>query len=371
MKRSHEALLHQEVQDIDLPANWSDDAPVEDYSLASTPRNKRKKPAGFPKRPLSAYNLFFAFCRERFAHNNADWMVTPAVVNALQRQVKRKHVKGNGNMGFQDMARTVSAKWKALDAVSKSHFQERARREKDHYRQLVDAYHARQQMSFLKNQMQSVLEVASVEEEQLSPLPLNSPTMQPTMSTTHGLLRSPIIPQSLHTPLQQSQPPQPMDIYVDPQGNRLHPHQLPWTMPMSMTSPIMPVTPPGGMTADHATMAKDVFDLAIETLPCLDDDDHHSPEHMNAFAPTPDYVSLAQNALDLAHEVLPLGSIPPPPPSVPSLDQTHFMTDPAKNHHHHHSPGNMKPFSLVQALQGIMTPPTSNGDVTSPDNGLE
>ncbi|VEU38779.1 unnamed protein product [Pseudo-nitzschia multistriata] len=106
------------------------DALVEVSETKKKKRKKRKKkwtkPEGKPKRPLSAYNIFFA--QERVLMLGKD------IPTAEQEeQKKRVHCKTHGKISFAAMARTIGAKWKALDSSEKAIFEDRARSEKARY----------------------------------------------------------------------------------------------------------------------------------------------------------------------------------------------------------------------------------------------
>jgi len=91
-------------------------------SPTSTPAKKTKrlrwswrKPVDKPKRPLSAYNLFFADVRRKLLNERCRRGSSP---------------KG---LGFGNLARTVAAQWKVIDPVRKSDYQRRSRQEHDRY----------------------------------------------------------------------------------------------------------------------------------------------------------------------------------------------------------------------------------------------
>lgn len=89
-------------------------------------KKKWKKPEGKPKRPLSAYNLFF---RNQRAAMLGDDIPSPM----MELLKKRVHCKTHGKIGFAEMAREIGRRWKALDPENKKDFEDKAKEERQRY----------------------------------------------------------------------------------------------------------------------------------------------------------------------------------------------------------------------------------------------
>ncbi|KAL7578167.1 hypothetical protein ACA910_012604 [Epithemia clementina (nom. ined.)] len=83
-----------------------------------------------PKRPLSAYNLFFQDERQKML---AERPVRP-------EGIPIRRGGGHGKVGFAELARTVAAKWKIIDPKTKARYDFLAKREKIQYKIKVDAW---------------------------------------------------------------------------------------------------------------------------------------------------------------------------------------------------------------------------------------
>lgn len=110
-----------------------------------------------PRHPLTAYNLFFQLQRQRIVDHDADRAITALDVakleirktNEKKKKAKRKATPSTtattttgeqgasgapGKLGFAELARTIAAKWKQLDADSKAIFERRASADKIRYK---------------------------------------------------------------------------------------------------------------------------------------------------------------------------------------------------------------------------------------------
>ena len=108
---------------------------------AKKPVKKRtwKKPKGKPKRPLSAYNIFFQQERkEIISLLPEDNTIRDDGLTDEQRRIK--HRKTHGKISFADLARTIAEKWKSLNESEKGAFESRASAEKERYQSELDVW---------------------------------------------------------------------------------------------------------------------------------------------------------------------------------------------------------------------------------------
>mmetsp|Transcript_29979 Transcript_29979/g.49493 ORF Transcript_29979/g.49493 Transcript_29979/m.49493 type:complete len:396 (+) Transcript_29979:63-1250(+) len=124
-----------------LEATSSSVKPIARRRSSKTGTKKRtwKKPKDKPKRPLSAYNLFFQHERNNIlAALPTDDSVLDDGLTEEQR--RRKHRKTHGKIGFADLARRIADSWKNIDSSSRAVFEARAGIEKQRYKKELEAW---------------------------------------------------------------------------------------------------------------------------------------------------------------------------------------------------------------------------------------
>jgi hypothetical protein len=115
-------------------------------------RQRGGKEEAQPKRPNSAFNIFFQVERQRLiSKDNVDGPYTRSEVYSINldkaarlEKSKRPHRKTHGRITFVDLAKTIAQKWKDLDSSDKRLFEERANDEKRKYAIELEDYLLRQ-----------------------------------------------------------------------------------------------------------------------------------------------------------------------------------------------------------------------------------
>uniref|UniRef100_A0A7S4K8U3 HMG box domain-containing protein n=1 Tax=Odontella aurita TaxID=265563 RepID=A0A7S4K8U3_9STRA len=119
-------------------------------SFLSSRHPRRKKPKDMPKRPLSAYNLFFKDVRleileekKRRKQQLGDSLGQHAR-HRHNSEIEEENPPDEGtqkrNTGFESMAKTVASRWKVLGSAEREKYDNLAEEEWDRYRAQMEEY---------------------------------------------------------------------------------------------------------------------------------------------------------------------------------------------------------------------------------------
>jgi hypothetical protein len=104
-----------------------------------------KKPKDMPRRPLSAYNIFFREQREAMMRAAAAEKGVAAASKTAKRP--RKRSSKSVGIGFANLTRTMAANWKKLDSEARAPYAGVAASEKERYNQEMLVWRAKQKES--------------------------------------------------------------------------------------------------------------------------------------------------------------------------------------------------------------------------------
>ena len=109
------------------------------------PKKRRRKPRDKPKRPLSAYNLYFKDEREKII--NQTPRETDLEVNEKITWPGKKRPP-HGKISFEELAKTIGSRWKNLDTESKSHYKKKADEDLERYATEMKLYDKRSKQHY-------------------------------------------------------------------------------------------------------------------------------------------------------------------------------------------------------------------------------
>jgi len=108
-------------------------------SKGKAPRSKKKsnrikKPKDMPRRPLSAYNIFFREERERMLKEHME------AAKAARGNDDNDEPLPGPKIGFENMAKTIGKRWKALSEEELARYKELAKEDMERYKVERDSY---------------------------------------------------------------------------------------------------------------------------------------------------------------------------------------------------------------------------------------
>ena len=295
-----------------------------------------KKPKDMPRRPLSAYNIFFKHEREVImaqraaAAGGADKPSIPQDSSPQSSTKSKKHVKSG--VGFAGLAKSIAAKWKEMDAESREPFEKSAAGEKAKYKEKMLIWRAKQKAE--KEAQQTLEQQPSSLATELG----NSKKGAEVASNFHqmqAMLETPPTQRKMTNSMETLNFPQSAHNNTPGAGNDLYePFNL---HHLSQNNPF-PLPPSSGMSSSHTQWTADQSSsfgtqlqdgVGVPSTNQVDSSGHNSliqalnnnqgsgyPEHwfqVNGSPPTSQNTnSIMNQALGVLREP---SQAPPPPPS--------------------------------------------------------
>lgn len=110
-----------------------------------------RKPKDKPKRPLSAYNIFFQHARSRIVEDQTEEATTDEIVRSIESilsksREKRRHRKSHGRISFGDLARAIADQWKNINPKHKEIFDHYAEIDMIRYRRELKVWKERKEL---------------------------------------------------------------------------------------------------------------------------------------------------------------------------------------------------------------------------------
>ncbi|KAL3781062.1 hypothetical protein HJC23_012824 [Cyclotella cryptica] len=112
----------------DLKESPMNKAQQQGVQSTKTTRKSKTNHNGRPRRCLSAYNIFFGLERKRIMKEQARTEIAATMSNKSKRRAGK-----HANVGFANLARIVSQRWRNIDPATKLKLEDLARKDKERY----------------------------------------------------------------------------------------------------------------------------------------------------------------------------------------------------------------------------------------------
>ena len=111
-------------------------------------KKKRKKPKGAPKRPLSAYNIFFKEERQRMLQSlpRMDNGPTSNSSSKSSRRRRKGRDRPHGKISFENLAKTIGSRWRELGSAERKKFEILAAKDTERYTEEMKVFHDEQML---------------------------------------------------------------------------------------------------------------------------------------------------------------------------------------------------------------------------------
>ena len=117
------------------------------------PRRVRKKPKDKPKRPLSAYNIFFKEERQRILEtitqaspsSSSDKDNIDKTEDSSSNNNRKRKKSPHGKIGFENLARTIGQRWQQLSEDQVEYYKTQAATDMSRYKAEMEIYLSKQQ----------------------------------------------------------------------------------------------------------------------------------------------------------------------------------------------------------------------------------
>lgn len=110
-------------------------------------KKKRKKNRGAPKRPLSAYNIFFKQERQRMLQSLPRMDNDPTSNSPSKSSRRRKgRDRPHGKISFENLAKTIGSRWRELGSTERKKFEILAAKDTERYAEEMKVFKDEQMM---------------------------------------------------------------------------------------------------------------------------------------------------------------------------------------------------------------------------------